>query len=295
MIEKNIITFITLVEEGNMVKCAKKLCLTQPAITQQIRALEGYYGIELFKKDGRRLALTKKGEQFYDMCHRLYTIDRKIMQHMEDNRITITIGVTHSINEGIMSNIMTLLLEHFPQYNIKLLVNNTKSLIKSLENGEVDMSLLEGSFDHSHYVSYPFMRSSFIGICKKSGAYQDIKTIEDAFNAPLLLREEGSGTRDILNHILVSRGYELSSFKKIYELGSIPVIRSLIKEDMGISFMYDIAAKEMLENGEACPLSKDILYLERELWFAALPEHPNLSDIEKIYDFITNKVEVINP
>ena len=75
MVDPKLTTFLTLVEEKTTVRCAEALHLSQPAVTQHIRALEAEYGAKLFVKEGRRLALTGAGERFYRLAKRLPALE----------------------------------------------------------------------------------------------------------------------------------------------------------------------------------------------------------------------------
>ena len=77
MVDPKLTTFLTLVEEKTTVRCAEALHLSQPAVTQHIRALEAEYGVKLFAKEGRRLTLTEAGARFYRLARRLPAMEAR--------------------------------------------------------------------------------------------------------------------------------------------------------------------------------------------------------------------------
>ncbi len=287
MIERNIITFLTLVEEENTVRCAERLHITQPAVTQHIHSLEEEYGIKLFLKEGRRLMLTEKGKEFYKMAHRLYTLEKQIEFRIKTYpNIPIRFGVTRSINEGVMPYITAEFIEKYPNRPVEMTVQNTKTLLEKLEEGAIDFALIEGNFDHNKYECSPFMDADFVGLCKKGGKYSNFKSILDVFKAPLILREQGSGSRDIFEKVLAARGYDLSNFGKVYQFESMPVLLELVKNDFGITFAYKQAAKKEIESGEISVMAESILNLHRQFYFVTLPSSAYLDETLEMFKFL---------
>lgn len=292
MIERNLITFLTMVEEGNTVKCAEKLHLTQPAVTQHLHTLEETYGAKLFIKAGRKLTLTEKGKLFYDMVHRLYTMEQQITYRMQTMPQTpIRFGATRSINAGVMPYIIADFLDRFSDRPVEMTVQNTAVLLSYLEKGKIDFALLEGNFDHSKYESHAFMNADFVGLCKSGGKYSHCESLKDTFSAPLLLREPGSGSRDILEKTLQARGYDLYHFQGIYQFESIPVILELVKKDFGITFAYKQGAKKEIEQGDIAVLDESVLHLYRQFWFVTLPSSPFLDESLEVLAYLQQLVE----
>lgn len=291
MLERNLITFLTMAEEQNTIRCAERLHITQPAVTQHLHAVEEEYGTSLFRKEGRRLVLTDKGSDLYEMARRLYTMDRQIAFRMKTApEIPIRFGVTRSINEGVMPLIAGDLMKSYPERPVEMTVNNTKTLLSMLEEGSVDFALIEGNFEHGRYECRPWMDAEFLGFCRKDGAYSRIGTLSEAFHAPLLLREPGSGSRDILESVLYARGYELKNFEKISQFESIPVLMELVKEDAGITFAYRAAAQRETDCGQIAALPKSVLFLQRKFWFVTLPSSPFLDDSLELFAFLEKAV-----
>lgn len=291
MLERNLITFLTMAEVQSTVRCAERLHITQPAVTQHLHAVEEEYGSSLFRKEGRRLVLTDKGKELYELTRRLHTMDRQIAFRMrQESEVPIRFGVTRSINEGVMPLIAGDLLDHYPDRPVEMTVNNTRTLLELLEDGIVDFALIEGNFEHGKYECRAWMDAEFLGFCGKKGKYSRMTGLSQAFQAPLLLREPGSGTRDILESVLSARGFELGNFQKISQFESIPVILELVKQDRGITFAYRIAVRKELEREEIEPLPEHVLYLKRQFWFVTLPSSPFAEDFLELFDFFIKTV-----
>ena len=134
MIDVKVKTFLTLMEEKSTIQCAEVLHITQPAVTQHIRALEKEYEVKLFKKEGRCLVPTEKAMEFYRMAKQLTTMEKHIHLSMQKQpAIPLYYGATKSIAETILPSLTFSMLQEYQGRKFKLLVQNTKRLLEELE------------------------------------------------------------------------------------------------------------------------------------------------------------------
>lgn len=285
-------TFITLMEQKSTTLCADSLHITQPAVTQHIHGLEKEYDVELFTKKGRCLVPTEKGLELYRMARKLSTVEKQIhlAMHRQDT-VPIYFGATHSIAETILPSLVTGMLKEFPQSMLKMHVQNTHTLLEALEKGRIHFALIEGNADHRRYICKTLMNTKFICICKKDGMYAKCKNLKDLLHAPLLLREEGSGSRDILEHTLHLFDTDIKDFAVYHELESISVILSLVMQDLGITFIYQDAASEYLKKGVLQQLIPQICSIDRQFAFVTLPDMPFTENNLRIYKFLRKMIQ----
>src|SRR5699024_7621992 len=136
MLDPKLHTFLLLAQDPNTTRCAEKLHLTQPAVSQHIKALEAVYGVQLFQKEGRGLVLTAEGQRLARLCRRLATMDEQIMQEVRrPARPALRFGATLSIADGLMPAVLPALVERFPQVQFHMVQQNTHALLEQLEDG----------------------------------------------------------------------------------------------------------------------------------------------------------------
>lgn len=293
MLDVRLRTFLTLMEEKSTVRCADVLHITQPAVTQHVRALEKEYGAQLFTKEGRCLVPTDKGRVFYQMARRMAAMEHQLHDAMSEHPATpLHFGVTRSIGESVMPSLAPKMMRALPDRQIRMLLQNTRMLLEALESGSIDFALLEGNVNHQQYVCRPLMHAHFIGLCKRDGAYAACRTLQEVCRAPLLLREEGSGSREILENELRAHDVEIEDFSIYHEFESIPVILSLVAEDMGVTFIYKEAAWESIKNGILQPLVPHIFSIHRQFTFVTLPHTPHTAGNLKIYALLCKLLEL---
>jgi DNA-binding transcriptional LysR family regulator len=133
---------------------------------------------------------------------------------------------------------------------ITMIVENTKELLYKLEHGEIDFALVEGYFTKSEYNYVVYSKENYICVAGKDYEFKKkSKILEDLLEETLIVREKGSGTRDILEKNLEEQNLSTNDFRKVIEIGNINSIKYLVKNNNGITTLYEAAVKEELENG----------------------------------------------
>ena len=245
MLEQKLYTFIKLAECESTTQTALELHMTQPAVSQQLKALETEYNIQLFNREGRRIILTNEGRQFYLMLKRMTTMEQQFAEMIKQPAVkTIRFGATLSISEGIMPELLPKMINHWKDIRFELTTQNTKELLRELEEGLIDFALIEGNFNQKKYAHSPIMKAKFSGFCQKGSPYKKFKRLEECISAPLIVREKGSGTRTIFESECETYNINVEDFLSSHEVDSIPVILNLVKSGAGITFAYDCAMQE---------------------------------------------------
>ncbi len=268
-------TFLTLCRVKNYTKTAEELFITQPAVTQHIKYLENYYGGKLFCYKGKTLYLTQRGQKLYDFVNTMSAdfIKFRSMIQEEDNKEVekINFGATLSIGEFVCPEIISRLLKENPELHINMLVENTVNLLQELHEGKINFALVEGFFDKSKYGYSLFSNEKFIGVCGKGHKLAGKKImLKDILDERLVIREEGSGTRNIFEHALYSYNLTINNFTRLCEIGNMSAIKQLVIENHGVTFMYKAAAQKELDNGTLVELSLEEFDVFHEFNFVYL-------------------------
>lgn len=287
MLEQKLYTFIKLAECESTTQTALKLHMTQPAVSQQLKALETEYNIQLFNREGRRIILTNEGRQFYLMLKRMITMEQQFAEMIKQPTVkTIRFGATLSISEGIMPELLPKMINHWKDIRFELTTQNIKELLRELEEGLIDFALIEGNFNQKKYAHSPIMKAKFSGFCQKGSPYKKFKRLEECISAPLIIREKGSGTRTIFESECETYNISVEDFLSSHEVDSIPVILNLVKSGAGITFAYDCAMQEGIKKGEIEEIVLENFSLERDFSFVALPDMLKTEKLFEICDVI---------
>ena len=245
MLDYRVETFLCLCELLNYTKTAEKLCITQPAVTQHIHFLEDEYNCKLFTYNKRTLTKTTEGielEHYLKSMKHNELVILKRLSNRKDVPKTLYLGATKTIGEYVIGDKIARFLQG--NNNITLYVENTQALLKRLENSEINLALIEGYFDKRKYNYSLYKMERFIGVCSKTHPFANKEIpIDELFDNRLILREDGSGTREIFEQVLHEYSYSISNFAQLTQVSNFSVIVNLIKQNLGISFMYESVVK----------------------------------------------------
>lgn len=247
-------TFLTLCSAGSFTKTAEILHITQPAVSQHIKYLETYYGCKLFNTSNRKISLTHQGELLKEFATTVASDTKHLIENIlsdPTDAMQFAFGATLSIGEYVMPEILSGLLAEYPEMRIHMSVANTQVLLERLNRGELDFIVVEGLFDKSEYDTTLFRLERFIPVCSPGSPLAEGPVdLPSLINNRLILRERGSGTREILENILQKNNYSLHAFKRVIEIGNMAAIKEMVSNDRGITFLFEAAAKKKIEEGE---------------------------------------------
>lgn len=251
--EQKLETFLTLCQTLHYGRAAERLHLSQPAVSKQIQSLEAYYGVRLFRYDGRKLSKTPQGELLERYAISLRYNDAELLRALHAAPMTrLRIGATKSIGDYILLPEICRFLRD-PAHELDLLVDNTAHLLSMLDAGELDFAVLEGIFDKRQYDSFLFRPEPYIGVCAADHPFAGREvSLSELFDERLILRESGSGTRKILERELSQLGYTTEMFRATICISSFKLIRELVANGLGVSFLYEAVVGQDAQFGHFC-------------------------------------------
>lgn len=244
-------TFLAVCEYMNFTKAAQKLGLTQPAVSQHIHYLENEYQVQLFSLNGRRVQLTEAGKMLKSAAlsikHDEIHLKNK-MKRTGEKKKEYLFGATLTVAEYILPQRLVEFHRLHPESKISMHVGNTKELREKIDSGELDFAVVEGYFPKEDYESIHFSSENYLPVCigEKAERYRGAD-MRELLDETLIVREEGSGTREVLEKILAEQSLCIQDFKNVLEIGNISVIKMLAIEGCGITFLYEAAVAEEIK------------------------------------------------
>lgn len=237
--DTKMLTFLTLCRKMNYRKTAQELHLTQPAVTKQIQGLEQQYGTKLFVYNGRSLQKTRDCIILEEYAQSLnYNYNEVLKKLVGDKTTFIRLGATKTIGDYVIGDSIKKQLKYTDR-SLSLVVDNTERLLSMLDSGELDFAVIEGLFNKGKYGYKLLSAEPFIGICESGHPFDGQSvTVKQLQDETVIVREEGSGTRGILEHELKSLGFDLDFFARTVYISSFKLIRELVADRLGISFVY---------------------------------------------------------
>ena len=290
MLDVRLITFITLANTKSFTKSAGVLNITQPAVSQHIKFLEEKYEVHLILKQGKGFDLTQEGLILLKYAEEIDALYRALEMNLKNKSVmarTYRIGASMTIGGYVLPHLLGKHKKLHENIDILLQVNNTEEILEKLVSGKIDFALIEGLFDKNIFKFKKFKDDELVLAVSKDHAFAKVKQvdIEDVINGNLILREKGSGTRDIFKNSLIELGYDLNDLKGYMEIGSISAIKSLVELNLGYSIISRETIMKELKIGTIKEVAIAGLRINREFNFVYLYQE---DFIEEFMDFCFN-------
>ena len=269
MLDFRIHTFLCVCKNMNYTKAAEELHITQPAVSQHIHYLENLYEAKLFDYNGKKLYLTDAGKALLQAAstvrHDTQVLKEQISALAQGHEI-LSFGATLTVGEFMMPEKLAAYIQDHPDVQLQMQVQNTDELLQLLKLGDIDFAIIEGYFPHMDFDFLPFSKQKFIGVCGPDYPKEEIQ-LQDLFKERIILREPGSGSRDIFEHYLTSIHSQLSDFPNITVINNIQAIKQLVMAGCGITFLYEAAVKKELQDGTLLQLPLKDMELTHDISF----------------------------
>jgi DNA-binding transcriptional LysR family regulator len=231
-------------------KAADHLFLTQPAVTLQIKALEEDLGVRLFERAPNGVSLTPQGllllRYAQDTAALVAEAEQKLASRDGKMSGEFAIGVSTTIAQYVLSRLIGPFLDEHPRVKLLLHSGNTEEIVRSLLDGKVSVGLIEGPARHRGVRTKPFMDDEMVLIVPVDFEF-DRFSRDQLLAANLLMREQGSGSRRVVETALEKAGFKLKSFKSVMNLDSTEAIKSAVEAGLGIGFVSRWAISKELE------------------------------------------------
>jgi DNA-binding transcriptional LysR family regulator len=255
MLDHRIETLLILSETLSYTKTAELLHITQPAVSQHIRYMEKLYGCTFFMRNGRKLTITPAGSRLIRAAQIMQANSRRVFAEMMSDdpvRPLLRLGATKTIGNYVIARPLADFIKQHPEYDLELVVDNTSALLGKLDQGDLDLLFLEGNFDKQRYHHDIYQVEDFIGVCCPDNPLKICDSVKfaDLMQQRLIIREPGSGTREIFEQLLQQHSYSLAAFNNTIVISQFEVIKELVQADVGVSFMYRAVVAEELREGK---------------------------------------------
>jgi DNA-binding transcriptional LysR family regulator len=287
MLDFRIETFLEVCRTLNYTRAAENLNLTQPAVSQHIRFIEDRYHSKLLVYHSKKLSLTPAGEMLRALAITMTHDDEELKERMaqlESDERSLDIGVTRTAGEYVLAPALAAYLNIHPQSRLSVIEDDTQALLGELDRGGIDCALVEGLFDKSAYDWEVFSHEPFVCVCAIDHvSTEEPRGLEDVLGERLIVREEGSGTRAVLEHLLEGENLLLTDFPHRCTVTSLNIIKQFVAADCGITFLYRAAVADVLSAGLLREVSLSNVDYEHDFTFVWRKKSAYANDYQKLF------------
>jgi len=249
---KQLEAFYLVVKKKSFTRAAEELSVTQPAVTIQVKSLEKSLNLRLIQQVGKKIQLTESGEFLYQYAEKIFDLVLDANEKMRDfkklMRGTLRIGTTKNYARYIMPSLLSEFQRRFPGIKVILDEGNSEDMAKSVLEKKNELALISQLNLDRKIKSLFFSTVEFVLVVSPEHRFSQRKSISlrELNGEPVILREKGSGSRAAILRKFQEYGIWPSV---ITEASSLDFIVGYVKQNKGVSFMFEPDIKEELERG----------------------------------------------
>lgn len=276
MDDRRLRAFLTVAREQSFTRAALELGLSQSAVSQQVAALEDELGAPLFLRAGRRVSLTRGGAALLERAETLLAdmgAARRSVAAAEGMIAgELRIAGSLTIAGYVLPRPLAAFRREHPEVRVALRVRNTEEVVRALISGEADLGLVEGPVDAARIDLEPFVEDELVVIAPAGHRFAAVDEIEptEIRDEPLVVREQGSGTRHVAADALATVGVEEDELHIAAEVSGIDALKALVEAGLGVSIVSMLTVRRELALGSLVARPVHGLTMQRQLSAATL-------------------------
>jgi len=277
--------FHTVAKRLNFTKAADELCITQPAVSKHIREIENHFHLKLFDRNGTKIKLTEAGEIMLQYTNQIFTLygnlEFELNSLNERHNGKLRIGASTTIAQYVLPPLLADFHKRFSDIEVTLTINNTEQIEQALQNKDIDFGIIEGQSKNSSFKYTEFIKDEIVLVANSNHplAKKDTIELDELLKTPLLIREPGSGTLEVIAHALKPFDIKISQLNTEMQLGSTESIKSYLLHSDCMAFLSIHSILKELKNKEVTIIDVNGLTIDRVFHFIqshgeaeALPE-----------------------
>ena len=246
--------FRAVAQHLNFSRAAEELLLTQPAVTQQIKALEDEFGVPLFDRGGGHITLTAGGKALFPFAEKMKELSDgavvAVAEAFGQQAGELALGASQTIGQYLLPTFVAKFRQTNPKIKVIARSGNTDEMLEALLAREIHLALIEGPEQRRDLHIEPFMEDHMILVVPANHGWANNEvSVDDLKTEPLLMREFGSGSRRVIEQALSKAGIKIKDLTISMELDSTEGLLSAVEAGLGITFVSRWAVRNQLSLG----------------------------------------------
>ena len=250
---KQLEAFVQVSESGSFSKAAKELFLTQPTISAHISSLEKELNVRLFIRNTKEVSLSDDGKDLYRYAKQITDLEKAIEERFymdsDDGKHVITIAASTIPAQYLLPKVLMCYRERYPKEQIKIMETDSSEVVTQVVDHMVDVGFTGTVLEKKHCKYIPFYKDELAVITPDTPEYRILKeqnrdVIDWIKRKPLILREEGSGTRKEAEKQLKNAGISMEDLDIVASIANQETIKKSVKQGMGITVLSRLAAED---------------------------------------------------
>ncbi len=288
--------FIAAAEELNFTRAARQLHMSQPSVTQHIRALEAHFGVPLFNRKGRRLELSEAGMALLPLARQLITVANRTDEVMElvrgDIHGSLTIACSTTPGKYILPVLLADFMRLHPRVSATCNVTPRPQALQMLTSGEVNFALSSDPQEFDSNVEFQHVLSDRVLLLAPADhpwARRGKIGVQELRYAPFVVREESAGTFRVVRAALARRGINISDLRVVLRLGNSEAIAIAVQEGLGVGFVSSTVVHHVANDRRAVVIAIDDFDVHQDIYIGRHKLLPDSRIQNAFWDYLKNE------
>lgn len=243
--------FVSVFKNRSFSKASEEINLTQPTISDHIKALEEELGCKLFDRLGRTTLPTSDAEQIYpyvvDLLEKANSLKEILLMSKSHIEGDISIGASTIPGTYILPEVMLSFKNIYPRVNFNVIISDSAGVQQMVKRQEIYIGLTGSKMNSDKILYEPFANDDLVLVASSSFPISDEITQHELKNLPFIIRETGSGTRKETEDIFKELKIKISDFNIVMTLGSTEAVKEAVKAGLGCAILSSFAVKEYVQ------------------------------------------------
>ncbi len=264
--------FLAAAETGSFSEAGRRLQMSQPAVSMQIRSLEKRLGVELFSRAGRHIQLTEAGEALVPLARELVNLSIRAEEAIASLQGEVVgllkVACSTSAGKYVLPKLIASFIERYPQVQVACEVGPRGSSIRQLLDGSAHIAISSLREPYRELEYRPFITDSVVLITPPAHpwASRPSITVEELLEGRFIVREPDSGTQQAVLEALAAFNLGLGALKVVMTLGNSEAIAMAVAEGIGVAFISERVAAEWISTRRVVAVPIEGLTIAQQLY-----------------------------
>lgn len=283
--------FVTAARTLSFTRAAAALFISQPAVSKHIGELESRYGVRLFVRRGNSLELTEAGRRMLHAAEEIGASYRRLEYEMGlcSRRVSgeLRLGASTTAAQYLLPGVLARFSARFPEVRVSLRSGNSEEVERALGAAEIDLGVVESMSRRQGFRYSLFAPDELVLVARAKGPHARLERVTpgELCGLPLVLREEGSGTLEVIAAALAGAGVRLPMLRVAMRLGSTEAIKGYVRNSDALAVVSVISVRDELRNGLLRVIDIEEVSLRRDFSFVGSDSEP-APIVRQFIDFV---------
>ncbi len=284
--------YCLVVEMKSFSKAAEKKFMTQSAMSRLIKGLEDELGVKLLNRHSKIAMPTPAGRLFYEHAKQIlmrYTnMENDVHSLVHKVKGLLYVGASSTVAAYLLPQVFFSFSKKYPEAQIELSVYNTEKIINSLQEGKIDLGIIEGNIKNAELFFEEIAEDEIVIIASDANPLAKKNSVlpQDLISQPFIMPETGSGTREFIDDFFHTTGIDPAKIKVLMTIGNPDLIVQMVQSGMGISFTSKWSVFKGIKDGSIRLLNITGKKLKRKFYLVSLDKDPSTAAARAFKEFI---------